>query len=124
MAKTMALAAAVTPASSISFDDVVGKPRRPDFHNRRERRAEDGTLYISIFGQKLLVETTVIMPLADKTQVDAWHAAGTALVFYDKFDVGTASSFNVKLLGNQNPGADKWTKLGGWYTMILRIAEI
>lgn len=123
MAKTMALAFGAT-TNLISFDDVVGKPRRPDFHNRHERRAEDGTLYISTFGQKLLVETTVVMPLADKTQIHTWHAAGTTLTFYDAYDVGTSSSFNVKLLGNQNPGADKWTKVGDWYQMALIIAEI
>jgi len=123
MAKTMALAVGAT-TSQISFDDLFGKPRRPDFHNRRERRAEDGTLYVSIFGQKLLVETTVVMNLADKTQIDTWHAAGTLLTFYDKFDVGTASSQSVLLLGQQTPGAVKFTKVGGWYTMTLRIGEI
>lgn len=123
MAKTMALAVGAT-TSLISFDDVVGLPRRPDFHNRLFRRAEDGTGYLSIFGQKLLVETTVVMPLADKTQIETWHAAGTVLTFYDKYDVGTASSQSVILLGNQNPGTNKWTKVGGWYRMPLRIGEI
>lgn len=121
MAKTMQL---TTGATSVTFDDLDGKPRRPDFHNRRERRAEDGTLYVSIFGQKLLVETTVVMPEADKDFIQAWHARAQTLTFYDKFDVGTASSFSVKLLGTQNPGTDKWTKVGGWYLMTLRIAEL
>lgn len=123
MPKTMALAFGLT-TSLLQFDDVVGKPVRPDFHNRRERRAEDGTVYISIFGQKLLVNTTVVMPLADKTQIETWHAAATTLTFYNAYDVGTASSFNVKLLGGQNPGANKWTKVGDWYQMRLSIAEI
>lgn len=123
MAKTMALAVGAT-TSLISFDDVDGLPRRPDFHNRRERRAEDGTLYVSIFGQKLDVVTRVVMPEADKDQIDIWHAAGTILTFYDKFNVGTASSQSVILLGNQNPGTEKWTKVGGWYLTRLRIAEI
>lgn len=121
MAKTMQL---TTGATSVTFDDLNGKPRRPDFHNRRERRAEDGKLYISIFGQKLLMETTVVMDETDKDQINAWHARAQTLTFYDKFDVGTASSFSIKLLGNQNPGTDKWTKVGGWYQTILRIAEL
>lgn len=121
MAKTMALTVGPT---LISFDDLIGKPRRPDFHNRQERRAEDGTLYLSIFGQKLLVETTAVMNLADKTQIDTWHAAGRILTFYDKFDAGTASSQNIILLGDQTPGAVKFTKVGGWYQMALRIGEI
>lgn len=121
MAKTMQL---TTGPTSVTFDDVEGKPRRPDFHNRLERRAEDGTLYISIFGQKLLVETTVVMGEADKDQINVWHARAQTLTFYDKFDVGTASSQSVKLLGKQNPGTDKWTKTGGWYTARLRIAEL
>jgi len=120
MAKTMALALGGT---SISFDDLNGLPRRPDWHNRHERRAEDGTLYISIFGQKLLMETTVEMGETDKDQINSWHAAGSTLTFYDKFDVGTASEFSVKLLGNQNP-SDKWLKVGGHYMSTLRIAEI
>lgn len=123
MAKTMALAVGAT-TSLISFDDVEGKARRPDFHNRLERRAEDGTLYVSIFSQKLLVETTAVMNLADKTQVDTWHAAGEVLTFYDKYNAGTASSQSVMLLGSNTPGGTKWTKIGGWYTMTLRIAEI
>lgn len=123
MAKTMALAVGAT-TSLISFDDVIGKARRPDFHNRLERRAEDGTLYVSIFGQKLLVETTVVMNLADKAQIDTWHAAATVLTFYDKYNAGTASSQSVILLGNRTPGGTKWTKTGDWYQMALRIAEI
>ena len=121
MAKTMQL---TTGATTVTFDDVNGLPRRPDFHNRLERRAEDGTLYVSIFGQKLLVETAVVMDETDKDHINFWHANGLTVQFFDKFDVGTASSFNVKLLGNQNPGTDKWTKVGGWYTTVLRIAEI
>lgn len=121
MAKTMQL---TTGATSVTFDDVDGKPRRPDFHNRRFRRAEDGTGYLSIFGQKLVVETNVVMPEADKDFIHAWHARGQQLTFYDKFDVGTASSQTVLVLGTQNPGTDKWTKVGDWYLMNLRIAEI
>jgi len=123
MAKTMALAVGAT-TSLISFDDVNGLPRRPDFHNRLERRAEDGTLYVSVFGQKLLVETTVVMPLADKTQVDTWHAAGTTLTFYDDYTNGTSSSQSVKLLGKRNPSTNKWAKVGDWWKVPLRIAEI
>lgn len=121
MAKTMQL---TTGPTSVTFDDVNGLPRRPDFHNRLARRAEDGTLYISIFGQKLLVETTVVMPEADKDFIHAWHARAATLTFYDKFDAGTASSYSVKLLGQTNPGTNKWTKVGGWYTTRLRIAEL
>lgn len=121
MAKTMQL---TTGATSVTFDDVVGLPRHPDFHNRLERRAEDGTLYISIFAQKALFETRVVMNETDKDQINAWHARAQALTFYDKFDVGTASSQTVQILGNQNPGTDKFTKIGGWYTMRLRLAEI
>lgn len=122
MPKTMALAVGTT-TNLTSFDDVNGLPRRPDFHNRRVRRAEDGTLYLSVFGQKLLVETTVNMNLADKTQINTWHAAGTILIFYDQYNVGTASSYPVLLLGNRNP-AIKLTKQGDWYQSVLRIAEI
>lgn len=116
--------ALTTGPTTVSFDDVNGLPRRPDFHNRLERRAEDGTLYISIFGQKALFETTVVMPEADKDQIHLWHAAGRELMFYDKFDVGTASSQTVQILGNVNPGSDRWTKVGGWYRTILRIGEV
>ena len=121
MAKTMEL---TTGATSITFDDVDGKVRRPDFHNRLFRRAEDGTGYLSIFGQKALFETTVVMPEADKDQIHAWHARGQELTFHDKFNVGTASSQTVLLLGNVNPASDKWTKVGGWYRTVLRIAQI
>jgi len=121
MAKTMEL---TTGATSITFDDVNGMVRRPDFHNRLERRAEDGTLYVSIFGQKGLWETTVVMPEADKDQIHAWHARAQELTFHDKFNVGTASSQTVQLMGNTNPGSDKWTKVGGWYRTVLRIGEV
>ena len=126
MAKTMALM--VTPASistGLAFDDLNGKPRRSDFHNRLERRAEDGTLYVSIFSQKLLVESTVVMDEADKDLINSWHAAGTSLKFYDKWNIGagTSSVFDVMLLGQQRPGAVRWTRVGDWYQMALRIAE-